>query len=344
MRRYEQTAYSFYKLLVSTINNICNYVPLRLSGYCLVFFVVAVLLAGCDVPSSQVNKSPEFEYIQEYTYSPEMKMLALVVPVGSYSRQIGLEHSQIIILDSESWEVLHSKEFSDFGPYYLQWSRDGNHLLFILNDLRRETPKLINWDLTTGHQTEQPFFHTGFTISNSGDSLVAWGTVQSHANGKVFEVMDGQLHFYSMPDIKKYHSMTILPGIELEVRHTVWSYDDKELLVLGRENYPPALHTIYHLDLSSSMQEVEVADVPTWNSFSWDSARDLIAFTNVYGVDIYHSGYNCYVAHLDFAHTPYSPLWGELTLTLIKDEGGLNQLKALNLDYLASVSDSECLE
>jgi hypothetical protein len=347
MRKYEQAACSNYETLASTLNKICSYVPSGLSGCRLVFLFVAVLLTGCAKSPTQVSKSPEFEYIQEYAYSPEKNMLALVVPVGSYSRQTGLEHSQIIILDSESWEVLYSKEFSDFGPYNLQWTGDGKHLLYMSNDLRRENPNLINWDLTTGHQTEQPFFHTGFTVSNSGDSLVAWGTLQSQENGEVIEVMDGQLHFYSLPDVKKYDSMTILPGNDLEVRYAVWSQDDKELLALGQLNRPPALHTIYRLDLSSGTQEVEVADVSTWNSFSWDSAHDLVAFTNVFGVDIYHSGYDCYIAHIDFAHTPYDPMWDALTLTLIKDEGprqGLNQLIAVNLDHLASVGRSECLE
>jgi len=73
--------------------------------------------------------------------------------------------------------------------------------------------------------------------------------------------------------------------------------------------------------------------------------QNLVAFTNVFGVDIYHLDYDCYIAHLDFAHTPYAPKWDALDLTLIKDEGPtqkVNQMVGLNFDYLASVSESEC--
>lgn len=290
------------------------------------------------------EQSPEFGYIQEYAFSPNNTMLAIVVPFGEYSERLGMENSQILVLDTKSFEILYdSQENSGLAPRNLQWSSDNNKLLFIGNGLTGRS--LITWELEKNLLVSAPFYHAGFAISYAGDKIITWGELRETGTG-FLEVLTGRLETYSLPNFEKGESILVEHAID--VLRVAWATDDLSVMALAKTSDESGDETrsIYKINLSTREQNPVSEGVPILSDFAWDSANNLIAFTRNNMLNLYDAERNCYVYETQYsANRLLSPAWKNsgMTVAFIEDDVSRSQVVALDFDGASLPYSYECL-
>lgn len=329
--------------ILSLVGSKNGYGTTRFGSLLLLFFV----LVSCGITDGQgigvKSISPEYAYIQEYAFSPDNNVAALIVPVGEYSERRGLEKSKIVVLDVQTFDILYaSPEYTGLSPRNLQWLND-EQILFIGDETSGRS--LITWELKTNLFTSTPFYHTGFAISHTGDEIVAWGKLKKVGSG-FLSLSTGDLEFYTMPGLDVKDSVLVKQA--LDVLAAAWSVDDTSLMILveKRKDSGRTTHTLYRINLLTGEQNLVLEDSPILRDFSWHSTSDVVAIAEDNIVSLYHASRFCFLDVIEWhSNRIFDLSWRNngTSLVFIEDDANKSRIAVLDIDALL-LSDYDCLQ